>query len=253
MDPTYARIRERARHLASRMPLPVFYQDCSDAARKSRQFFESDAIITRLRAFVTQCLDNDFGHGLDHAEKVTLDAGALIIIEGKRFQYTDAMMEKRLRVVQSAGLLHDIRRKEKNHARKGAEFARECLKRYPFSPDEIADIHQSIGNHEAFTEPVALDTPEGNLVSDCLYDADKFRWGPDNFTHTVWDMVSYSSVPPATFIALYPKAMKGLTRIRTTFRTETGCIYGPDFIDLGLAIGNKLLKFIQTEFIDNPA
>ena len=248
MDPIFARIREHSRQIASRLPAPLFYKDCAQAARRSRSFFESDPVIRRLLSFVADHLEDDFGHGLDHAIKVTLDAGTLLIVESRRHHDTDARAQSRLRVVQSAGLLHDIRRKHKNHAKHGAEYARKILADYPFSAQEIADIHGAIANHEAFTEPTPLDTLDGRLVSDCLYDADKFRWGPDNFTHTVWDMVSFSGVPLATFVALYPKAIGGLTRIRSTFRTATGAFYGPEFIDLGLAIGDELLAFIRTEF-----
>jgi hypothetical protein len=33
--------------------------------------------------------------------------------------------------------------------------------------------------------------------------------------------------------------MEGIKRIRETFRTHTGKIYGPDFIDRGIEIGMK--------------
>ncbi|MBI9082453.1 MAG: hypothetical protein JEZ11_02575 [Desulfobacterales bacterium] len=248
MDPIFARIREHSRQIASRLPTPMFYKDCSQAARRSRDFFETDPVIGKLLGFVADHLENDFGHGLDHAIKVTLDAGTLLIVEGQHLHDTDDQVQNRLRVVQSAGLLHDIQRKHKHHAQRGAEYARDILTDYPFSAQEIADIHCAIANHEAFTEPMPIDKTDGRLVSDCLYDADKFRWGPDNFTHTVWDMVSFSGVPLATFVALYPKAIRGLNRIRSTFRTPTGAFYGPEFIDLGLAIGDELLRFIRTEF-----
>ena len=248
MDPIYARIRDHARKIASRLPPPRFHTDCADAIRQSVAFFESDPTIGRLHRFVAKHLENDFGHGLDHAIKVTLDAGALLVVEGLRQGCPDDRTHSRLRVIQSAGLLHDIERKQKNHAKRGAETARKILAGYPFTIQEIADIHCAIANHEAFTEPAPVDTPEARLVSDCLYDADKFRWGPDNFTHTVWDMVCFSVSPLSKFVAYYPKGIQGLTRIRATFRTPTGCFYGPEFIDQGLAIGDELLQFIRAEF-----
>jgi len=42
--------------------------------------------------------------------------------------------------------------------------------------------------------------------------------------------------------------MKGIARIKDTFRTETGKVYGPEFIDLGLAIGEKIYRFLQERF-----
>jgi len=89
------------------------------------------------------------------------------------------------------------------------------------------------------------------IISDCLYDADKFRWGPDNFTDTIWEMVSFLNPPLKTFIEHYPKGMKSLERIKQSFRTHAGQRYGPQFIDIGLAIGEELYRVIREEF-DQP-
>jgi hypothetical protein len=116
--------------------------------------------------------------------------------------------------------------------------------------DEIEDVCRAILNHEAFKKNIRIARPEGILVSDCLYDADKFRWGPDNFTDTLWDMISFYNPSLENFMARYPQGMAGLAKIKTTFRTETGKKYGPQFIDLGLAIGKKLYDVIHAEFSD---
>ena len=42
--------------------------------------------------------------------------------------------------------------------------------------------------------------------------------------------------------------MESLVKIKSTFRTATGKKYGPQFIDLGLAIGQELYETIQSEF-----
>jgi len=157
---------------------------------------------------------------------------------------------RRVLVAQCAGLLHDIKRKEENHAVAGAVYAREILKNYPLMPYEREDICQAIRNHEAFKDTVKINTTEGALVSDSLYDADKFRWGPDNFTDTIWQMVSYSNTPLLKFIEFYPKGMQMLENIKSSFRSDTGKKYGPRFIDLGLAIGEELYDVIITEFIN---
>jgi len=241
-------IRKRARQIALRFPLPDFYKDFAWANDLSGQFFKTDPVIAKLHAYVAEHLEDDFGHGLKHAEKVTLDAGALIFIECRHIGHSDDFTEQRVRVVQCAGLLHDIKRKEKDHAIKGSEYAGEILKDYSFSADEAEDICQAIRNHEAFKKLLKISTAEGVLVSDSLYDADKFRWGPDNFTDTVWDMVSFSQISLSKFIRLYPKGMESLEKIKTTFRTRTGKKYGPQFIDIGLAIGEELYEVIKTEF-----
>jgi hypothetical protein len=248
MDAIYTRIRKRARQIVSNHPSPDFYQRCSFAEALSRQYFETNPMIDELRRFVAKHIENDFGHGLEHAIKVAIDAGALIIIENKRTEHPDDYINRRVILAQCAGLLHDIKRKEKDHAIMGASYARKILKYYPLYPDEIEDIYGAIRNHEAFKSTVQANSTEGALISDCLYDADKFRWGPDNFKDTVWAMVSFLKIPFPKFMLLYPKGMERLTKIRNTFRTDTGKKYGPQFIDLGLAIGEELFDIINAEF-----
>ena len=87
-------------------------------------------------------------------------------------------------------------------------------------------------------------------MSDALYDADKFRWGPDNFTVTLWKMLRFSKAPIPRLISRFPRGMKGIQRIRDTFRTATGKKYGPEFIDLGLKIGEEIHKFLKERFAE---
>jgi hypothetical protein len=42
--------------------------------------------------------------------------------------------------------------------------------------------------------------------------------------------------------------MESLLKIKNTFRSDTGKKYGPQFIDIGIAIGEKLLKVIKAEY-----
>ena len=219
MQPIYARLREQARQIVSSHPLPDFYQDHSQDYEYSSRLFKADPEVRKLLRFVSDNIDDDFGHGLQHAIKVTI-----------------------------AGLLHDTMRKKKDHSRHGADYARAVLTDYSLSYDEIEDVCRAIHNHEAFKNNIPIDTAEGVLISDCLYDADKFRWGPDNFTDTLWDMVSFLNPPLSKFMARYPQGMESLKKIKTTFRTETGKQYGPQFLDIGLAIGQELHDVILSDF-----
>jgi hypothetical protein len=250
MEPIYDRIRKRARRIVSQYPLPGFYRDFAQATHGSRLHFRSDKMIAALRRQVTERLKDDFGHGLKHAIKVALDVGALIRIEGARAGCSEHLIRKQMTLGQCAALLHDIERQQDDHAEKGASEAEEILTSYPLSPEDITDICLAIRNHEAFQRIIPMRTRQGTILSDCLYDADKFRWGPDNFTDTLWRMVTFSRMPLSDFINHYPKGLEGLSRIRDTFRTHTGKIYGPEFIDLGLAIGNALYEIILAEFAD---
>ena len=250
MNITYARIRQRARQIVNRYPSPDFYQDYSFAGELSRQYLETNPSTENLQSFVAEHLEDNVGHGIEHALKVAIDAGTLMIIESRLVGRSENFIKRRVVIVQCAGLLHDIQRKHEDHAVKGAAYAKQVLRVFPFKSDEVDDICRAIRNHEAFKKSENTDTPEGALVSDCLYDADKFRWGPDNFTDTVWAMVSFSNMPIARFMDLYPGGMKKLTKIKNTFRTITGKKYGPQFIDIGLAVGKELFDVIQKEFAD---
>jgi hypothetical protein len=142
-----------------------------------------------------------------------------------------------------AGVLHDIRRMENDHARVSAGEAAKLLAIFDLSAHEVAAITGAIGNHEAFRPADLLKDPAARFLSDALYDADKFRWGPDNFTEMLWDMVEYRKVSLDAVLTRFIKGMEGIKRIRDTFRTCTGKIYGPDFIDRGIEIG---MKFYET-------
>ncbi len=249
MKKIYSQIRTRAREIVSKFPSPDFYEDFAWATELSCHFLESDTTIINLYEFVDRQLQNNLGHGIGHLKKVSEEAGALMAIEGRNEGYTDDRINHGIRIVQTAGLLHDMKRKQKNHAIEGSIYAKELLADHQgFSQTDVENISLAIRNHEAFKPTIKPKNQIGQLVSDCLYDADKFRWGPDNFTHTVWDMVIVSGIPLSKFIKYYPKNIEWLAGIKSTFRTLTGKKYGPQFIDTGIEIGKELYNVIITEF-----
>ena len=239
-------IKRLAKNLVAGSKPPVFYSVHAEECTIAENFFDSDPVILQLKAFVAREIENDFGHGLSHSIKVALDAGALVIIECRIANYTEAQTKRLILLVQCAGLLHDIKRKQKNHAVKSAEFAYDVLQEFALEASEIDDICLAIRNHEAFKDITGHFSKDGRIISNCLYDADKFRWGPDNFAHTVWEMVSFSKIPLSLFVSHFPKGMKIIDRIKKTFRSSTGRKFGPEFINIGITIGNKLYK-IMTE------
>lgn len=244
MDSPYDIFRAQARRIAARLPIPDFYNIHADERRYSEKVYQTTPVMRQLQQEVSKIIDNNYGHGMFHAEQVTVDAGALMVVEGRRDGYTSTYLEQRIICAQCAGVLHDIRRSQMKHAEKGAEFAKHFLSQYPFNQSEINDISTAIRNHEAFSEQSPMESRAGRLLSDCLYDADKFRWGPDNFTHMLWDMLVGKNTPPKKFMHHYPSGMDFLARIKKTFRTRTGKNYGPQFIDFGLTIGEELYNFI---------
>jgi hypothetical protein len=42
--------------------------------------------------------------------------------------------------------------------------------------------------------------------------------------------------------------MEGIARIKGTFRSHGGRVFGPEFIDLGLSIGNRIYDFLLERF-----
>ncbi len=248
MGPVYAALREKAREIAGRLPVADFYRVHRVAIERSREALQGQAMLADIFVLVRRTIENDFGHGLMHARKVALDAGALMLIECGRIGIDAAAAERNLLLVQAAGLLHDMCRKERHHAKAGAVFARQALAAFSLTPQEVDIICYAIRNHEAFQRIQPPPTPEAALMSDCLYDADKFRWGPDNFTDTLWDMVTFYNPPLSVFVERYPGGMRKLEEIKSTFRSNTGKRYGPQMIDFGVRIGRELMNVIRTEF-----
>lgn len=245
--PLYARLQARAREIARGMPPPAFYRDKAEAVGRSHAVFESAPLVRSVRQELGEILDEGYGHGMRHASQVALDAGALVWVEGSKAGIEEAALLRRVEIAHLAGLLHDILRREDRHAERGADLAAGLLSGRSLQVEEIEDIRLAIRNHEAFRPVVAVDTQEGALLSDCLYDADKFRWGPDNFTDTLWEMVAAAGLTPEALLARWPLGIDSLARIRDTFRTPTGRRYGPQFIDHGIAIGNTLFRLLAKE------
>jgi hypothetical protein len=248
MKDTYDEMIAACRVIAASFPQPRFYVCCRGPLDLSRSLFDENPQVVKCRTFIHNELKEDLGHGIDHSEKVALEAGALAYIEGERLFLKDPSRREACLLAQIAGLLHDLRRNEKDHAQVGASAALRTLRELLIFPEKGEVIGQAIANHEAFVEPKKIDSPLGQMVSDSLYDADKFRWGPDNFTQTLWQMLRSSGARIAPLIRRFPKGMEGISVIKETFRTETGKIYGPEFIELGLEIGAKVHQFLLERF-----
>jgi hypothetical protein len=250
MKDIYEEMIANARVIAASFPQPRFYVSCREPLNLSRSLFDEDAQVMRCRTLVLRELNDDFGHGISHSEKVALEAGALAYIEAERLSLDGSLRRNACLLAQISGLLHDLRRGEKDHAKASAIAASNVLEKCSISPEEGGYVQQAIANHEAFVEPKKINSPVGQMISDALYDADKFRWGPDNFTHTLWQMLRSSRARIAPLIRKFPEGMEGISWIKKTFRTGTGKIYGPEFIELGLRIGEKIYEFLQQRFYE---
>ncbi|HUL32168.1 MAG TPA: hypothetical protein VLZ03_17075 [Thermodesulfobacteriota bacterium] len=250
MKDIYEEMITASENIAASFPEPSFYACCKEPLDLSRSLFDQDPRVTRCRILAFNELKDDFGHGRNHSEKVALEAGALAYIEGERLFLEESLRREACLLAQIAGLLHDLRRHEKDHAKASASAALKMLHEIAIFPEKAECIVEAIANHEAFVEPKKVSSSTGQMISDALYDADKFRWGPDNFTHTLWQMLRSSRTRIVPLILRFPKGMEGISKIKGTFRTETGKMYGPEFIEIGLMIGRKIYQFLEKRFAE---
>ena len=246
LEEKYLEARRLAEDIAAKSDPPLFYLHKKNEVGASRKIFDSHPMVRRSLRLIEKGEDS-LGHGLSHVSKVAVDAGALVMIE-RGGSGPGQNVERMVLLAHLAGVLHDIKREEPEHAERGAEEANRILKDFHLTETECKAIVQAIRNHEAFKPPQPLDEPSLQIVSDALYDADKFRWGPDNFTETVWMMVATMKVPYATLLKRFLPGLKGIERISETFRTSTGKKYGPDFIARGLDIGRQLYGELQERY-----
>lgn len=247
MEEIYHRLMNESQCIAARYDVPEFYRRFKPSLAISRRIFFNNPMLGHCRALVgSPCLD-DYGHGLQHATKVSVDAGAIVLLEGEKYFTVQAELERAVVLVQLAGILHDSKRTEEKHALAGADAARRLLRDFPLSAGEVQCVAEAIANHEAFSEAQTCETLTDQLVTDALYDADKFRWGPDNFTHTVWHMMNYHRLEITEMLSRFPWGLDGILRIKKTFRTNIGRQYGPEFIDLGVQIGKEIYQYLQRQ------
>jgi len=237
-DHEYRRAIDLSRAIAIEVGTPRFYLEKAKEVALSREWFANEPMSAAGLRMVAR--RNTFpGHGLIHIEKVAVDSGALVLIEEKG-KISDSRVRRLVFLAHLAGIFHDICRSEREHAERGAEEVKKHLPFFSLQDGECADIINAIRNHEAFQSSPNRTGCAPQILSDVLYDADKFRWGPDNFTETLWAMILPRGIPLKTLLTRFLPRLEGIRQIRDSFRTPTGREYGPDFIDRGLTIGQKL-------------
>jgi len=247
MDECLKALKRTAEYLASKYKVPEFYSHFYHQHAKVRHIYFSDPLIQLVRERVEPELKQveDLGHGLYHSRKVSWDCGTLLSIELLAVSRRSSLQKRLVILGIIAGLFHDICRHQDNHAEVGARKTAEILKDFPISSDEVTMICRAIRNHEAFVKPVPCTDPYGQLLSDCLYDADKFRWGIDTFTHTLWYMINNQKLTLFDLLKRFPWGIAGIQRISWTFRTPTGKQFGPEIIEQGVALGREIYQHLR--------
>jgi hypothetical protein len=247
----YERLQACAHQVAKTLPLPAFYAQHASAVRFAGEHLAASELITECRAFLDES-QLECAHGLCHCEAVARDAGALVLIEAPARGIGEDDAAELFLAAELAGLLHDIKRKENDHARLGSIAAERILKDLGLEKKFRAYIVGAIRNHEAFKATTEAKDKAGKLVSDALYDADKFRWGPENFTTTLWAIVTAHDMPPESLHRVFKEKMKGIEKIKDTFRTKTGSQFGPEIIDQGITIGNAIYQEMNIMMKNGP-
>jgi len=238
---SYLKLQELALRVANNLPRPLFYLEHVSFTARAEEMLKSHELIRKCHARLNMSR-LECAHGICHCEAVARDAGAILLAEGRLRGMSDSTLAPLFLSAIVAGLLHDIKRAEQDHAVRGSIEAALILKELSMDERSRSYVAYAIRNHEAFKTTCDLDDKEGCMVSDALYDADKFRWGPDNFTTTLWLMVEAHNTPPEALHRTFKEKMRGIEKIKETFRTDTGKRYGPEFIDQGITIGNAIYE-----------
>lgn len=237
----YRILREKAEETREKLGTPSFYRALRKELAVSGSSFLQNPAIRRCRPYLQRAKLHP-AHGIFHCEKVAVEAGAIVQAERGNCAADGPETAELMLCAQIAGLLHDITRCRRNHTVTGSIEAALILRDFDMSDVHKRYITAAIRNHEAFKKARSSVDEEGMLVSNALYDADKFRWGPDNFTVTLWLITESSGISPATLHGIFRENMEFIGSIRDTFRTATGKKYGPEFIDMGITIGKEIYR-----------
>src|SRR5574340_231112 len=240
----YNVLKEKAFRAALKAGTPSFYTHHYKALNESLSSYSASSLIHKCRAYLDESKLHP-AHGLFHCERLAQEAGAILAVEGGSMGMDASVIGELMLCVQIAGLLHDIKRAGNDHTIAGSKEAEVILKDFTIKERYKAYIVSAIRNHEAFKKVLDSADESAKLVSDSLYDADKFRWGPDNFTVTLWLIMESTGLSPEKLCNSLNKKMEGIKKIRETFRTRTGQKYGPEFIDKGIMIGNEIYREIK--------
>ena len=242
MDRNLSDYKRRARQLGRELGTPEFYQRFAGELEMADEAFFDTALILRLREDIIPFLYDDFGLGIEHSKRVSIDAAALALAEVSPRDRAQARRLARLALV--AGLLHDAVRLEDDHPQKGAELAHTLLAGYPLEPGDVDAVAAAVAAHEDLVTPDGMDENTAALA-DCLHDADLLRWGPDFFVTALWETMDYEDMSNSDIIDSIPAAAEQLEGLKTAFRTATGQAYGPQVLATGQRLAGLILPELE--------
>lgn len=235
-------LKNHAKKLAKEMPVAAFYLDHATEMAFAWDLFFNHSVLLRLQEDCLAFLYDDYMFGIEHSKKVAHDAAAIILSEESGL----TQEEKRhlAFLAQVAGLVHDVQRGEDDHAHRSADAVDSILAGYPIEADDVALIVRAVAGHEERTEPSDYPDPPTRLLCQALYDADKFRFGPDIFSTTMWLFCDYNSWSLAETAGQFPKGISAAKAVVHTFRTDVARRYGPELIEQGIKLGETMSRML---------
>ncbi len=242
INDTLIKLKSTAKKLAKRLPAAAFYQDHATEVEFAWDLFFDHPMILKLQQDSLTFLYDDYLFGIEHSKKVAQDAAAIVLAEKSDLSQN----EKRhlALLAQLAGILHDIQHDEDNHALRSADATAIVLKGYNLAQNDIKLIGKAIAGHENLVDPGDYPDPSTKLLCQALYDADKFRFGPDIFATTMWLFCDYESWSLAELAGQFPKGILAAKAAKHIFRTTVGKNYGPEIIEQGIGLGETMLQQI---------
>lgn len=248
MDVRILEIKRRARDLVAARPLPAFCLDCAEELGHASSLFFDHPLMLRLQADALGFLNEACGLGVEHGKRVAIDAAAIVLAEP-----SDLSADERRRLsllAEMAGLLHDALRFEDDHAEKGADLCMRILRGYALEPEERLWIAQAVALHES-PLPMADTGPLGaRLLAGALHDADRFRFGPDIFSATLWELCDCDEWPLEDIARKFPEGPAMAARLKDSFRTVQGASYGPALLAEGLALAEGCQRLFAQALAD---
>jgi hypothetical protein len=249
MDPRIVELKRHARELSHSRPQPAFVLECAEELSHASNLFFDHPLMLRLQNDALGFLNDACGLGVEHGKRVAVDAAALVLVEPSGLNQEE---RRRLALLaEMAGLLHDSMRHEDDHPDKGADLCLRILRGYPLAPEERVWIAQAVSLHEA-DQPQAEGGPENaRLLSGAVHDADRFRFGPDIFTATLWEFCECDDWTLEEIVRTFPKGPEHAGACAHGFRTEQGRRYGPAMLSEGLALAKDYERLFQKTLAAN--
>ena len=236
-------MKRRAKDLSAARPHQPYFHDLANELAHAKDIFFDNSMVLHMQGDALVFLDEACGLGVEHAKKVAVDTAALILAEPSGLNQDE---RRRMAILaELAGLLHDATRHEEDHAAQGADLAMRLLRGYAISSEERLWVAQAIAEHENPNGSAPIGPEPALLLAAALYDADKFRYGPDIFATTLWELCECDEARLEDIALIFPEGPRKARGYIDTFRTVEGRRHGPQLLAEGLSLAEELTRMLE--------